>query len=204
MEVSIVVSTFGQSKWEHLARTRAIPSANQFGVPVFYNHGPSLHEARNLGLNQVETEYVCHLDADDELDLNFFREIAAVEGDLRAPAVRYTRSGNVGTRAMMPKVSGHSHDCEADCLLNGNWLVVGAVARTELLLAVGGWRNYAWSEDWDLWQRCWIAGAKIVRAPKAVYIAHTNGRGRNNASTHQQKVRIHHEIRKANLPHLYT
>lgn len=202
LDVTAVVSTFGHPKWQHLAKTRAIPSANRLGVPVIYNHGSALYLARNEGLNSVKTEWVCHLDADDELDRNFFTEIEAVEGDLRAPAVRYVRSGS-GAPAMMPHVAGHTHDCVADCLDNGNWLVVGAVARTELLLQVGGWRDYAWSEDWDLWQRCWIAGAKIVAVPRAIYIAHTTPKGRNTSKTHTEKVRIHHEIRKANLPHLY-
>jgi glycosyltransferase involved in cell wall biosynthesis len=202
IDVSIVISTFGNKRWEYLANTRAIPSANRLGVPVIYNHGPSLYEARNLGLNSVKTEFVCHLDADDELDSRFLHEIAAAEGDLRAPSVQYKRSGGRAA-ARMPKVAGHTHDCVADCLDTGNWLVVGTVAPTELLLRVGGWRDYAWSEDWDLWQRCWIAGATVVPVPKAIYIAHTNPRGRNNSRTHADKVRIHHEIRKENLPHLY-
>lgn len=210
MEVSIVVSTFGHQKWQHLAKTRAIPSANQFGIPVIYNHGPSLHEARNAGLNQAKTEYVCHLDADDELDARFFNEISKVEGDLRAPAVVYTRSssrryvhpsrGQGGDLARLPKVAGHVHDCVADCLEAGNWLVVGTVARTELLLSIGGWRAYPVYEDFDLWQRCWIAGATIVPVPKAVYIAHTTGQGRNNSYPIKKRRLVHYEISKTNLP----
>lgn len=209
MDVSVVISTFGSQQWEHMAKVRAIPSANQFGVPVIYNHGPSLYEARNAGLNQVKTEYVCHLDADDELDSRFFNEISKFEGDLRAPSVLYTRNssrrythrrGQGGDLARLPKVAGHVHDCIPDCLETGNYLVVGTVARTELLQSIGGWRSYPVYEDFDLWQRCWIAGATIVTVPKAVYIAHTTGRGRNNSYPINKRRLVHYEIAKTNLP----
>ena len=33
----------------------------------------------------------------------------------------------------MPTVAGHTHQCEAACLLQGNWLVVGAMVLTDLV-----------------------------------------------------------------------
>lgn len=203
MDVSIVVSTFGNEKWRLLAEQRAIPSAKSFGVPVIYNHGNSLHESRNTGLSQVETEFVCFLDADDTLALDFFEHMAMVDGDLRPPSVNH-----VYERAtFMPRVVGlrgvHNHVCVGECLTDGNWLVVGTVARTELIKKVGGWKEWGNWEDWELWLRCWLAGATITPVPKAVYQAHSTSQGRNKSRTQEENMKIYHEIRRANLPHLY-
>lgn len=199
MDVSVVIGTYGAPIWARLADMRAAPSAARLGVPVIRAHEDSLHEARNEGLDQVKTEWVCHLDADDELEPGFFEEIEAVEGDLRGPAVRYTRSG-FNTPARMPKVSGHTHMCEADCLLIGNWLVVGTVVRADLVRAVGGWKPYPVYEDFDLWQRCWVAGVTVTAVPKAVYRAHRSPRSRNNSMSPGERRLVHYEIAKTNLP----
>lgn len=195
IDCTVVVSTFGSLNWKILAKDRAIPSAKSLGVPVVYNHGDSLHEARNLGLSQVETEYVCHLDADDELSPGFFEEIEKVEGDIRVPSINYVP---YGTR--MPNVVGHNHICEAKCLSDGNWIVVGAVARTDLVKKVGGWRDYPIFEDFDLWQRCWIAGASIVPVPTAVYKAYSTEKGRNKSLSVLQSRAIQRQICMTNLP----
>lgn len=194
MDCTIVVSTFGNFKWQLLAQERALPSAYSFGLPVIYNHGNSLHEARNIGLFDVKTEWVCHLDADDELEYGFFDEIEKVEGDLRAPAVRY-----VGYPAKMPNVVGHNHLCNAGCLAEGNWMVVGTVARTDLLKKVGGWKDYPVFEDFDLWQRCWVAGATVVPVPRAVYRAYSTETGRNKVQSPEYYRKVQNQIIQTNL-----
>lgn len=203
MDVSIVVSTFGNYKWQLLAQERAIPSAKAFDVPVIYNHGSKLHEARNAGLAQVETEFVCFLDADDTLSPDYFEQMSKVDGDLRPPSVHHVYE-NV---TFMPQVVGlkgvHKHVCVGDCLTDGNWLVVGTVARTELVKKVGGWKEWGNWEDWELWLRCYLAGATITPVPGAVYNAHSTDQGRNKSRTHEENMKIYHEIRRANMPSLY-
>lgn len=195
LDVTIVVSTFGDPKWEALACRVALPSADTFGVPVVYNHGWTLHDARNIGLAQVETEWVSFLDADDQLEAGYFDEMDKVEADLRAPAVRY-----VGHSPRLPNVVGHNHLCTADCLEYGNWLVVGTVARTDLLRKVGGWRDYPVYEDFDLWQRCWVAGATVAAVPRAVYRANSNDLGRNKSLSNQENRFVQYRISKTNMP----
>ena len=127
IDCSIVVSTFGNYKWQLQAQERALPSAKSFGLPVIYNHKETLHEARNAGLYEVKTEFVCHLDADDELAPGFFEHMSKVDGDLRPPSVNHVHE----RATFMPRVVGrfgvHNHVCVADCLEEGNWLVVGTV-----------------------------------------------------------------------------
>lgn len=197
IDCSITVSTFGDYKWQLLAQQRALPNAYSFGLPVIYNHGNSLHEARNIGLWQVETEFVCFLDADDELEPRYFEDMELVGGDLRPPSVRY-----VGYTPSMPRLPEHHHVCIADCLAEGNWLVVGTVARTKILKEVGGWRDYPVFEDFDLWQRCWIAGATVTPVPSSVYRAYSSMTGRNKSIPYEETQLIRQQICRTNLPEL--
>ena len=199
MEVTVAVATFGTPEWEQLARTRAIPSARALGVPVVHHHAGTLHDARNGALAQVTTEWVIHLDADDELEAGYVQAMAAAAADVRAPAVRYVRGfGDRAARVAMPRVAGHDHDCAAACLPYGNWLVVGAAVRTELVHTVGGWRDFPWSEDWDLWLRCHLAGATFEAVPAAVYRAHVRQRSRNRAMVGEARLEAHRAIARAN------
>lgn len=197
MEVSVVVATYGDPSWRELAAVRAVPSARALGVPVIACHGESLHEARNLGLSAVTTEWVVHLDADDELEPGYRHALAGGAADVRAPAVRYVRGGR-GGRPAVPRVAGHAHACTPQCLLQGNWLVVGSAVRTDLVRRVGGWRDFAWSEDWDLWLRCHLAGASIEAVPAAVYRAYVSPGSRNRALPPEQRVAVHRAIEAAN------
>src|SRR5438105_1421979 len=177
MDVSVVVGTFGGQQWIDLAQ-RAIRSARALEVPVLHVHADSLHEARNEALNRVETEWVIHLDADDELDICFVEEMEKGTADVRAPSVAYI-NGSYISNPLVPQVFGHSHQCVADCLVDGNWLVVGSLVRTDLVRKVGGWRDYPVYEDFDLWQRCWLAGASFEAIPCAIYKAYVRMNSRN-------------------------
>lgn len=196
MDVTVVVGTFGDDSWVDLARNRAIPSAEALGVPVIHHHAGNLHDARNGAVTQVDTEWVCHLDADDELEAGFFEAMDLGTADLRAPAVRYIGSDHPG--ATMLNVFGHTHECGADCLRDGNWMVVGTLVRTEMVRAVGGWRDFSWSEDWDLWLRCYLAGATVEPVHRAIYRAHVRWDSRNRAPRQAEKNAAHEAIARAN------
>jgi GT2 family glycosyltransferase len=196
--VTVVVATFGELHWETLAQHRAIPSAQRAGADeVLYEHGASLMEARNTLLDRVVTPWVVFLDADDELEPGYIHAMAGASGDVRVPRVRYVRTHARGP-ALMPRVAGHRHTCDASCLAHGNWIVIGACARTDLLRKVGGWREFSWSEDWDLWARCWKAGATILPAPAAVYRAHVRADSRNRGQTREVRLEAHRAIARAN------
>lgn len=198
-DVTIVVSTFGGDNWRDLAAERAIPSAKAQDVPVVVSHhSDSLHHARNNGLAAVDTEWTVFLDADDELEHGYVNKLMAGTCDLRAPSVRYIKPGWDSVGAYVPKVAGHDHACEAACLSEGNWLVVGSMARTDLLRRVGGWRDFAVYEDWDLWLRCHLAGATFEAIPAAVYRAHVRAGSRNRGPSQQFRNDVHRQIIEAN------
>jgi GT2 family glycosyltransferase len=96
-------------------------------------------------------------------------------------------------------VAGHTQDCTADCLPEGNWLVVGACLRTQLVRDVGGWRDFPVYEDWDLFLRCHKAGATFELVRDAVYRAHVRTDSRNRGPNMEFKNRVHHQIVQACL-----
>lgn len=193
LDVTVVVATFGGPEWQDLARTRAVPSAQALGVPVVHVHAGSLHEARNAGLRQVATEWVCHLDADDELEPGFFDAIAAASADVRAPAVRYIRPGWQWAPAQMPQVSGHDHACTADCLPWGNWLVIGSVVRAGLAQQVP-FEDHELYEDWAWYLGLRAVGATFEAVPAAVYRAHVRPGSRNRAPDQPSRLEAHRAI----------
>lgn len=199
MDVTVCIGTFGDEAWADLAVERAIPSVDTLGVPWVHHHGVTLHAARNGALTDVRTEWVIHLDADDELEAGYIDALDQGSCDLRAPAVRYLQDGRAAREPYVPRVAGHHHDCTADCLPEGNWLVVGTAVRADLVRQVGGWRDWAVYEDWDLWLRCWQAGATVEAIPQAVYRAHVRADSRNRAPSIREKNQVHHAIVEANL-----
>lgn len=197
MDVTVVIATYGDSSWVDLAHERAIPSAINHAVPYVHLHGSTLQFARNDALAQVTTPWVCYLDADDELEAGYFEEMDESDAEIRVPSVRYVKN-NFDQGVRMPQVAGHDHECSAECLPFGNWIVIGAVAPARLVRDVGGFRDFPWSEDWDLWVRCWKTGATIAPVPKAVYRAHVRRDSRNRGMSVDERVRAHNLIAEAN------
>lgn len=196
---TIVIGTFGGDEWKNLATTRAIPSAQAQGCKVIYVHAATLHDARNGAVEQVTTPWVVHLDADDELESGYLDGMNTIaSGDVRAPLVRYIYRGQVTSTPMFPRVYGHGHECTGACLPFGNWIVVGAAVRTDLVRQVGGWRDFIWSEDWDLWLRCHLAGATITATREAIYRAYVRPNSRNRIRGHDERMAAHRAIAEAN------
>ncbi len=170
MDATVIVATYGDPKWVTLAQERAIASTVGQGVPVLHYHGESLHQARNYAASQVDTEWLCFLDADDELAPGYFKAMDRATGDLRAPAVSWVEDG-VAT--------------EPRCLSDRNIrrinpCVVGTLIRKSMFDAVGGFWGERAYEDWSLFRRAWILKAKVEHVPDAIYIVHVSPASRNN------------------------
>jgi hypothetical protein len=191
VDVTVCVATYGQQRWRELAESRAVPSALE-QAPVVRVHGDTLHGARNAALAQVETEWVIHLDADDELAPGYVAAMAEGHADVRAPVVRFIRGGRPRP-LWQPRVAGHTHDCDTSCLRFGNWVVIGAAVRTELLRSVG-WHDFEWSEDWATWALLAKAGASFELVRRAVYVAHVRPDSRNRGALRADRLAAHREI----------
>lgn len=196
-DFTICIGTFGTTEWVHLAHERAVPSAEAQGCKVIHRHNSTLARARNDCVALAGTEFVVHLDADDELELGYIEALAAADGDVRVPRASCLR-GRRHAATFMPQVYRHRHACTADCLQFGNWIVVGAAVRRQLVLDVGGWLEWEVYEDFDLWQRCWLAGAEFVPVPDAIYRQHLRVGSRNHSLPAERMNEVHEEIERHN------
>jgi hypothetical protein len=112
--------------------------------------------------------------------------------DVRAPVVRYIHRGRPRP-LWQPRVAGHTHDCEASCLRDGNWVVIGACVRTELLRSVG-WHDFDWSEDWATWALLAKAGASFELVRDAIYRAEMRPESRNRGAARATRLEAHRVI----------
>lgn len=202
MDLAVVVGTFGDDRWSDLAQERAVPSAGAEGLPVIHHHGDtletygaSLAACRNRAAEETDAEWLCFLDADDELRPGFHEAMAAAEGDLRTPAVEYVRGGRVRPPIFWP-------ECD---LREGNWLIVSTLVRRQMFFDVGAFRDCPMYEDWDLFQRCWKEGAEIRKVPEATVRVHINLASlHRNGSTRLEKREAHDFVTRLNFPELLT
>lgn len=194
--ISVIVSTYGDvAEWAGLTWRRALPSITGQTYPaetVHYNHGATLAESRNIGAQQARGEWLCFLDADDELDPMYLEHMAA----------RAVRLPDEGSWLLQPATLGVTNGVEDPFpvviprrrLIDANYLVIGTLVRREQFLRVGGFREWAAYEDWDLFLRCWLDGAESVEVPDAIYRVHVRSGSRNNGERPDQ-VRLYNQIR---------
>jgi glycosyltransferase involved in cell wall biosynthesis len=201
--IAVCVGTFGDvDRWEKTAHTWALPSVemqHERPARMTWNHGPSLHVARNDAARPPgcldDTEWLCFLDADDELDPGYIAAMAAATKGLE------------GDWLLQPATLGiHADLCEdphpvvipRKNLLDGNFMVISTLIRTEQFHRLGGFQDWPIYEDWDLWLRAWRDGAQFKAVPDAVLRVHANPRSRNDGDRATQ-VSVYHQIRNRYL-----
>lgn len=199
--VSVIVATFGDEKWTRLAEERALPSARaqSVEVEVIYRHEVSLHQARNFGAGEAQGRYLIFLDADDELSPDYAEKMidaagsVLVRSDHRHWLFQPATLGVVGEKEdPFSVVIPQKH------LLDGNFMVIGTMLSKELFEGVGGFADWPLYEDWDLWIRCWRAGAGFKPVPEAVYRVHVTP-GSRNMPNRQTQMKVYNAIRRQYL-----
>jgi glycosyltransferase involved in cell wall biosynthesis len=183
--ISVIVATYGDDSWKEIAKKAVASVERQKLQPaqLITIHGESLAQARNDGALQATSEWLCFLDADDELHPNFFKAMSrhtSKRVGLLNPAVRFVTNGRPKPPRVFKPVD----------LSHGNYLVIGTVVRRELFFGAGGFDEQweAW-EDWALWRRVVALGGQILSVPNAVYVAHWRQDGRNNTIRDKQGLR---------------
>lgn len=199
--ISVVITTYGEDHWRDLAWSRAYPSAlDQGAEEIIVHHEPDLPigPARNAAGLLASGEYLCHLDADDELAPGYLdameTAIQSAETPLTTlfyPTVRYIRKNRAQSDLLRP-IGDLRHD---------NFMVIGTVVGRELFQSVGGFSNYGHGyEDWSAWAKCWKAGATVTAVPQAVYVAYINPqsqhriRWRNRTEQVAEHLRVQAEL----------
>jgi GT2 family glycosyltransferase len=208
MKVSILIATYGGSEWEVLAEERALPSAvGQGAYEILMDHFPdsTIASARNELASRAFGDWLCFLDADDELAPGYLdamkRALTAEQESpssplLLTPAVSYVHRGRKAPPTFLDR---------GIPLTDSNWLVVGTLVERRLFREVGGFSDYPHGfEDWSLWAKCWKEGAEVVKVPEAVYVAYVNVRSPRRLAWRDRlwQLEMHNRIRAELFPEL--
>lgn len=201
--IAVCIGTFGDiDRWERIARTWALPSVEMQLEPparITWSHGPTLQAARNNAARPEgcldDTEWLCFVDADDELDPGYIAAMAAAAKDLE------------GDWLLQPATLGVHPDLREDPhpvviprknLLDGNFMVISTLIRTSQFHRLGGFEDWPVYEDWDLWLRARYDGAQFNAVPEAVLRVHVHPNSRNDGDRATQ-LRAYHGIRNRYL-----
>lgn len=195
--ISAIVATYGDRvAWDRLA-DRAIGSLDAQTLKpleVIRTHGETLAQARNLAASLARGDYLLYVDADDVVDQHYIEamneaiELSSRRRMLLQPATRgWYADGSMDDEAVVIPPTR---------LIDRNFMVIGTVVQHQLFMDAGGFKEYAWSEDWELWIRCVLAGCAITPVPAAVYLVNV-GAGRNTDEV--AAARCYREIRAEHM-----
>lgn len=137
-------------------------------LPIrYFKHGNNrgLSAARNTGISATKAKYVLPLDADDELHdnvlLKMLNQIKA-EGDIV--------HGNLEWRASR-SVLKPSMDTTPEGFYANNQIFGSSLYKRQLWLDVGGyWEEKEYYEDWTMWYKMCLKGAKFRYIDMNVYL----------------------------------
>lgn len=199
MNVEVMICAYGDPGWRELLYTRALPSVASNGVVAraVYEPDGTLAGVRNAAAEKSRADWLCFLDADDELASGYLTamrhtahrwnlwrpEDVRANPLLLAPAVEYVLPDGTRSDPSIPN-AGKWPDF--------NECVIGTLIPRWLFEEVGGFRELPSLEDYDLTLRCVKAGARIEHVPKAVYVAHVSPAGRNGDQSVYHRLRREH------------
>jgi glycosyltransferase involved in cell wall biosynthesis len=194
MNVAVIVATCGDERWAKLALERAVPSVLPIGqdqLIVHHNSKYSVCHSRNIAQRAATADWLCFLDADDELAPGFLDAMRPWLHErelLLAPYVQYVSPEGVRAPPIIPN-AGHWPDM--------NDSVTGTLIRRMTFKRLGGWHQDFWPwSDWELWLRAECAGVKRIHVPHAVYVAHQTPGSENSQIKQREANALHARVKK--------
>lgn len=193
IDCTVIIGTFGDETWkkrgsEALQRVMKTPFTVEPNEGRWH-HGATLAASRNKSAELCDSEWLCFVDADDELDPRFFEamqpHIEAIEDRDALLWPFYVRHFSDGSRSE-PMAPPHPNYCDLRAM---NWMVIGTLVRRDTFMRAGGFGEWRAWEDWALWMRCAHLGASPLKVGRARYIQHVDDEGRNSTVQAPEKLR---------------
>ena len=154
--------------------------------------------ARNIGVSTTNSKYICCLDADDEIGVDFLRVcVSALEVD-PSLGLAYTRLMTVDQEGR-ETISEWPNDYNYDRFLQGqNQVPTCCVYRRDLWARLGGYRQRyapegAGAEDAEFWLRMGALGYKgKLASDRPLFLYHLGGRVSGNTRYREENWREWH------------
>lgn len=199
--IAVHVATFGDAEEWPPHAYRALDSVYRQSLQpctVTWVHAEDLHTARNVAAQaDSRAEWLCFLDADDQLDDHYIEAMATHVATLNPDRDWLVQPATLGVHP-----DGHE-DPEPVLiprapLIDRNFMVIGTLIHRAQFQRLGGFRDWPCYEDWDLWLRAWLDGAEFSACPEAIYRVGIRPTSRNNGAR-QQQLDTYHAIRNQYL-----
>jgi glycosyltransferase involved in cell wall biosynthesis len=134
--------------------------------------------ALNAGLDACRAPLVARMDADDishprrvELQASFLSDnptVGLVACDFRSFPRALLGSGMLAYEAWQNTLTSHD-DILGDLYVESPFVHPSVLFRRKEVLAVGGYHEQGWAEDYDLWLRLAASGTRFARLPRTLF-----------------------------------
>lgn len=164
----------------HIARSYASQDGR---IRVLSQENAGAGAARNAAIRLVDAEYTGYLDADDMLADNHVQTMLGLMAEFPGRDIYSSDGLFVFDDGSTELVFGYRHPTVVsleDLLMECRILGGGALVRTAVLRALGGFREHMYGEDYDLWLRAVAAGYSHVASPEPLYIYHRCVKGQKS------------------------
>ncbi len=138
-----------------------------------------LVKALNLGLSMCRGEWIARMDADDRMHPDrLARQVELLESrpdiGVAGSLVEIFADGAVGEGMKVYEawLNGlvEPGDIAREIFIESPIAHPSAMMRRDQLLALGGYRDNGWPEDYDLWLRCHAAGLRFAKVPEVLLL----------------------------------
>ncbi|MCL2024366.1 MAG: glycosyltransferase family 2 protein [Coriobacteriia bacterium] len=187
----LVVVDDGSNDDTYAIATRFAQHESRISVVRQENAGTGM--ARNAGIRATTTEWIAYLDADDMLAPEWLTVMKRTMEQHSGYDIYCSNGWFVDADGGREPIfsSYEAREITLDdilrscCILGG-----GALVNRQVLDGVGGFANIYWSEDYNLWVRLLVQGARAYATAEKLYLYHRAGDGRksNNAYPRSDSV----------------